>query len=197
MQTLGPDGAPPPQPWYKLWAWPDVSEPTDAVSAARNGAIAAVAIGVMSLLIGMSTTGPAPIFHVMFYLLAAIGIRQLSFPASGMALTAYLSSQIAGVIRGQIPGVIELALSVLLIGAVRASSKAAQMNFAERAASANNLAAGTWTQGALARTGPPTWQRLRIVFNICMSGYFALLMSEMAMSLLRVVLPTSSRYPLP
>jgi len=84
MQTLGLDGAPPPQPWYKLWAWPDVKEPEEAIGAARNGAIAAVAFGLLTSILGTMTNGPGALLGGSFYLLAAVGIRQLSFPASAM-----------------------------------------------------------------------------------------------------------------
>ncbi len=187
MQTLGLDGSPSPQPWYKLWAWPDVDSPEDAVSAARNGSIAAVAIGALTIVVGSLANGPAAIFDGVFYLLLAIGIRQLSFPASGMAFTAYLMSQITAVSRGQMPGVIGLALSLLLVGAARASWRALRMSTHDRAVAANDSPIETWTQRRLRHTASPLWLRLRIFFNVVMLLYFALLMTGLVAMAFRLV----------
>jgi len=181
MQTLGLDGAPPPQPWYKLWVWPDVKEREEAIGAARNGAIAAVAIGVLTAVLGMMSSGPAAFFDGLFYLLAAIGIRQLSFPAAGMTVLLYLTSQIIAMSRGAAPGVIGLALSLLLVGAARAALHALQMNAKDRAVMANESPLESWTQQVLQQMGSPLWRKIRIGFNIVMFLYFALLMTGMAM----------------
>lgn len=186
MQTLGLDGSPSPQPWYKLWAWPDVDSPEDAVSAARNGAIAAVAIGVLTIVIGSLANGPAAVFDGVFYLLLAIGIRQLSFPASAMAVTGYLMSQATAVSLGQMPGVIGLALSLLLVGSARASWRALRMNTHDRAAAANDSPVESWTQRRLRHTASPLWLRLRIFFNVVMLLYFALLITGLAVVAFRL-----------
>lgn len=187
MQTLGLDGAPPPQPWYKLWVWPDVDEPEAAVSAAKNGAIGAVAIGLLTSVLGAMANGPAALFDGLFYLLAAIGIRQLSFPASAMAVVAYVVSQLVGMRLGRAPGVIGLALSLLLIGGLRASWRAVQMSTQERVKMANDSPLETWSQRAFEKMGSPLWQKIRILFNVLMLIYFALLMTGMAAMALRLV----------
>ncbi|MBI2686975.1 MAG: hypothetical protein HYX27_11720 [Acidobacteria bacterium] len=187
MQTLGLDGAPPPEPWYKLWVWPDVAEPEAAVGAARNGAIGAVAIGAMTCVIGTIANGPGALLDGGFYLLAAIGIRQLSFPASAMAVVLYIVSQITAMTRGQAPGIIGLALSLLLIGALRASWRAVQMSAADRAAMANDSPLDTWTQRAFQKMASPLWRKIRILFNVIMLIYFAILMTGLALLALRVI----------
>ena len=179
MQTLGLDGSPPPQPWYKLWLWPEVTEPEDAVSAARNGAFAAAAIGVLTCVLGGLSMGAAALFDGVFFLLAAIGIRQLSFPASGMALAIYAISQLVALKRGAMPGVLGLALSFLLIGAARASWRALQMSAEDRAMMANDSPLETWTQRAFQQMGSPVWRRIRVVFNVVLFLYFALLLTGM------------------
>lgn len=186
MQTLGLDGAPPPQPWYKLWVWPDVESPEDAVGAARNGAIAAVAIGVLTIVLGGMANGPSALLDGVFYLIVAIGIRQLSFPASGMAVAAYVMSQAVAMSRGHTPGVIGLALSLLLVGAARASWHALRMSAADRALVANDSPVETWTQRALQQMGSPFWQKLRVALNVILFLYFALLMTGFAMLFARL-----------
>jgi len=181
MQTLGLDGAPAPQPWYRLWVWPDVETPEAAVGAARNGAIASVAIGVLTIVLGAMTSGPAAIVDGAFYLLAAIGIRQLSFPASAMAAAAYFMSQVAGIRQGRMPGVIGMALALLLVGAGRAAWHALRMSAQDRARLANDSPVETWTQRALSQMASPLWQRIRMVFNVVMLVYFALMMTGLAM----------------
>lgn len=177
MQTLGLDGAPPPEPWYKLWVWPDVTEPEAAVSAARNGAIGSAAIGVLTSVFGTMATGPAALFDGAFFLLAAIGIRQLSFPASAMALLLYVVKQAASAQHGQSPGVIGLALSLLLVGAVRAAWVALRMSAQERAQIANDSPVASWTERAFQQMGSPLWRKVRILFNIAMMLYFLLLLT--------------------
>lgn len=181
MQTLGLDGAPPPQPWYKLWAWPDVESPEDAIGAAKNGAIAAVAIGLLTSVLGAVAAGIGAVVAGAFFLLAAIGIRQLSFPASAMAVALYLMSQVAAVRQGQTPGVIGLALALLLVGAMRASWHALKMDAADRALMANDSPLETWTQRRLQQMGSPMWRKIRVVFNVFMFLYFAVLMSGVGM----------------
>jgi hypothetical protein len=186
MQTLGLDGAPSPQPWYKLWIWPDVETPEDAVGAARNGAIAAVAIGAFTMVFGGLANGPVVIFDGLFYLLVAIGIRQLSFPASGMAVATYGMSQLVAMRQGHTPGVIGLALSLLLVGAARASWHALRINAADRARVANDSPEESWTQRAMRQMSSPFWSKIRVGFNVVLFLYFALLMTGLAVMLARV-----------
>ena len=123
--------------------------------------------------------GAAALFDGVFFLLAAIGIRQLSFPASGMALAIYAISQLVALKRGAMPGVLGLALSFLLIGAARASWRALQMSAEDRAMMANDSPLETWTQRAFQQMGSPVWRRIRVVFNVVLFLYFALLLTGM------------------
>jgi len=78
------------------------------------------------------------------------------------------------------PGVIGLALSLLLIGAARASWHALQMSAKDRAAMANESPLETWSQQVLQQMGSPVWRKIRIVFNIVMFLYFVLLITGLA-----------------
>lgn len=150
------------------------------MGAARNGAIGAAVIGLMTCVVGSMAAGPAAIFDGLFFLLAAVGIRQLSFPASAMAVSFYIAGQVAAMTLGRAPGVIGLALSLLLVGAARASWHALRMNAQDRAAMANDSPLETWTQQALTRMGSPFWRKIRIVFNVVLLLYFLLLMTGLA-----------------
>ena len=187
MQTLGLDGTPPPPPWYRLWVWPDVADPESALGAARNGAIVSLGIGVLTMFTGVALYGPLAIVDASFYLLAAIGIRQLSFPASAMTLVLYLASQIVQIRFGRFPGILAVAAVLILTGAARAAWRALRLDTAQRAAIANGSPAEPWTEKILARTGSTGWRRVRIVFNVLLLAWFALLFTGLATLLLKPV----------
>lgn len=187
MQTLGLDGAPPPPPWYRLWVWPDVADPESALGAARNGAIVSLGIGVLTTFTGVALYGPWAIVDASFYLVAAIGIRQLSFPASAMTLALYFSSQIVQLRFGRFPGILGLAAILILIGATRAAWRALRLDTVQRAAVANGSPAEPWTEKILARTGSPGWRRVRILFNVILLAWFALLFTGIATLLIKPV----------
>jgi hypothetical protein len=131
MQTLGlssetkrSDGP------LKSLLWPTIDNAWDVDYLGRQGLWVCTLVAIVSFVGSILTANPLIIFIGLlasaFYLLGAMGVRQVSWPAAALVLAVYGMGLLQSFVTLQFPNIFKIAITLVLASNVRAAFLAAQ-----------------------------------------------------------------------
>lgn len=178
MDTLGLAPLRPEQSWPKRIFWNALDDLADVQDAARHGYFACLFICVSTLLI-MVLDGSllGGLVDIIFFGMAALGIRQLSRLAAVAAFLFFLVERAVALVTGHVGvfGVAGLPIAAILLNAVRAVYAARELRPDSLARFANTPMMPDWMRW-LETLPPLLWPKLQIAFRFYMVGMIAMML---------------------
>jgi hypothetical protein len=131
MQTLGLSGeVKRSDGWLKSIFWPTVENAWDVDYLGRQGFWICLWIAVFQLIVSALTGNPIVIAvgfaEALVFLIGGMGVRENNWPAAALIFSLFFLNQLYGLASGQLPGVLAIVGTGLLLSNLRATFLASE-----------------------------------------------------------------------
>ena len=181
METLSLTPGPKEQNWFKRIFWPQLEDEADVHDAARHGYYACLLICLSTLVMMVLAGFPiGALVDIFFFLMAGVGIRQLSRLASVAAFMMFLVERAAALVSGQAGpfSILGLLMGAILLNSVRAAYAARELRPAGDIDAIANppMVASSDLWGWLDTLPWILWPKLRVAFMFYLVGLIAMML---------------------
>jgi hypothetical protein len=181
MSTLGLDDAPSHEDnIFKRIFWPG-NQPYEVDSLGQQGLWVCIVVAVVSLVGSVVTGHPlVGLLFAAFYWMGGMGVREGSIAAAVIVAAGYIAAASLVVIMGRPPGVLDIAITIVLLANIRGTWIAASWKKRGAADMFPDRIDQTWTDKLIDQWPPKFWPNgqyafyvvtLLVVVLMALSGY--------------------------